>query len=168
MPRSLIPALAVLAVSMSLVAPPVWGHGGDDAANPKANVEVAQGSFFPTGEAGEDIVGYAKVARHDGGTDIYVQVAGLAPLSTYPSHLHEGTCVSPGPHYRHDPEGPERPPNELWPSSDPDDPRAGLISDEDGQAGGAGHADWRAREEARSVMIHDGETGDKLACADLN
>ena len=65
------------------------------------------------------------------------------------------------------------PPNELWLSST-DDPMAGITANEDGVAHGPRQsADWVARPEAQSIVIHyippGGTTasGPKIACADL-
>lgn len=183
MPRSVMPVLVTIAMSIWMVGTAAWGHEGehpggggaspghgDHAAEPEQDQEVAQGNFFPMGDTdtGDSVFGYAKVVRSQGGTDAFVHLSGLAPDTTYPTHLHEGTCADHGPHYRHDPQGGEGPPNELWPSSDPDDPRAGVTSDDEGVATGEGHAHWKARDEARSVMVHDQDTGHMVACADLS
>ena len=64
------------------------------------------------------------------------------------------------------------PPNELWLSST-DDPAAGITANSGGVAHGRGGAEWVARPEAHSVVIHSippgGTTGGgpKIACADL-
>ena len=58
-----------------------------------------------------------------------------------------------GAHYVHDPAGPSVPPNELWLSST-DDPTAGITANPAGVAHGRGSADWVARADAQSVVIH--------------
>jgi hypothetical protein len=145
-------------------------HEGDHGQPGPApeHATVTEGSFYPMGGEGSTVFGSAKLVRHDAGSDLTVHVHGLAPETRYPMHLHAGTCAEMGPHYRNDPQGPAEPPNELWPTSDPDDPKAGVTSDEDGIATGRGHAPWKARPEARSVMIHNSDTGRMVACADLS
>jgi hypothetical protein len=65
-------------------------------------------------------------------------------------------------------DGPDRPPNELWPSRDPSDPSAGLVTDGEGYGTARAQAPWTARAEAASVKLHDHETGQMIACADLH
>lgn len=132
--------------------------------------QVTQGSFYHLGDAPGNLQGSAKVVRYDDDTtSLRVHVHGLKPGSTYSVHLHAGACDDRGPHYRHDPDGEPRPPNELWASSDPDDPAAGITADEEGNASGFGKATWRARPEARSVFIHSGGKGHAaIGCADLS
>jgi len=67
-----------------------------------------------------------------------------------------------------DPNGPKEPPNELWASSDPANPKGPLQPSPSGNAKGYGVASWVARPEARSVVIHSPDAGNPaLACADL-
>jgi len=93
----------------------------------------------------------------------------------YDAHLHEGTCSDPtSAHYKDDPLGAEGPPNELWPTSDPTDPRGGLVADATGVARGFAVADWVARPTARAIWIHeppadptDPHAHARIGCADL-
>lgn len=105
---------------------------------------VTTGTFEPVYStlALPDLAGTATLTRHTATTTLDVDVAGLEPLTTYRASLHSGTCSDPGPS------------EELWPSSDPDDPTAGLTTDADGHVVGSGVAPWVARPEARSVWIH--------------
>jgi hypothetical protein len=134
--------------------------------------DVTQGSFYHLGESPGNLQGSAKVVRYDDDTtSLQVHVHGLKPGDTYSVHLHAGACDDRGPHYRHDPDGPARPPNELWASSRADDPEAGITADPDGNASGSGKAAWRARAEARSVFIHShsgGKGHNAIGCADLS
>jgi hypothetical protein len=124
-----------------------------------------------------DIRGTARLGRAVDHTYIEVTVTGLQPGQVYSAHLHEGTCANvTSPHYKNDPTGPSAPPNELWPSSDPNNPTAGLIADEFGVARGSGRAEWVARPTARAVWIHEpedptappgGHVHARIACADL-
>lgn len=137
-----------------------------------------RGTFqtLPDGAAmGLSIEGFATLTRSDAGTAGKVVVRGLEPATTYAAHLHNAPCTDANPggaHYRDDPAGPGVPPNELWFSST-DDPLAGITANPGGVAHGRGSADWVARPEAQSVVIHfippGGTTagGPKIACADL-
>ena len=116
---------------------------------------VTMGTFSEiVGQTTLDISGTATLTRTATQTLLQVDVSGLEPNLAYPAHLHEGTCADNGPHYKDDPLGPDAPPNELWPSSDPNNPLAGLIADANGHAVGSGATDWVARASARSVFIH--------------
>jgi hypothetical protein len=137
-------------------------------------VEVALGNLVDMpgvgGEPPGNLMGSAKVIRFDDDTTaLQVHVHGLKPGAKYPVHLHAGACADHGPHYRNIPNGPARPPNELWASSDRDDAMAGITADDKGNASGVGTAPWRARAEARSVFIHSAGDGDTaIGCADLS
>jgi Cu-Zn family superoxide dismutase len=147
-------------------------------ALPAGATDVERGEFttLPDGEAmGLDIEGFAQIKRSSDGTTVKAVVRGLEPGTTYASHLHNAPCAAPdfgGGHYKNDPAGPSAPPNELWLSST-DDPMAGITANAGGVAKGRGSADWVARPEAQSVVVHaippGGTTagGPKIACADL-
>jgi len=129
----------------------------------------------PPPPPGPDVRGTALIVRTENRTFVEVTVTGLEPGVTYSAHLHEGTCTNPtSAHYKNDPNGPDEPPNELWPSDDPTDPTAGLTADESGMARGFGVADWVARPTARAVWIHeppddptDPHAHVRIGCADL-
>ena len=137
----------------------------------------ARGTFetLPAGdEIGLNIEGLAQITRTESDTLVKIHVRGLEPGTTYAAHLHNAPCSvnMGGSHYKDDPAGPSMPPNELWLSST-SDPMAGITANAAGVAHGRGSADWVARPEARSVVIHyippGGTTagGPKIACADL-
>jgi hypothetical protein len=163
------------AVTSASVAIAVAALGAVPAA---AGPTKVRGTFqtLPDGAAmGLDIEGLATLTRSDAGTAGKVVVRGLEPGTTYAAHLHNAPCSAANPgggHYRDDPAGPGAPPNELWFSST-DDPLAGITANPSGVAHGRGNADWVARPEAQSVVIHfippGGTTagGPKIACADL-
>ena len=124
---------------------------------------------------GLEIDGFATIKRTHDGTSVKAIARGLARRTTYAAHLHNASCSAADPgggHYKHDPAGPSMPPNELWLSSTRD-PMAGITTNAHGVAFGRGSADWIARPEAQSVVIHyippGGTTagGPKIACADL-
>ena len=148
------------------------------AAPALAGPTKARGTFqtLPDGAAmGLEIDGFAAITRSDAGTQVTAVVRGLEPAITYAAHLHSAPCSAANPgggHYKDDPAGAAVPPNELWLSST-DDPMAGIDSNSGGVAHGRGSANWVARPEAQSVVIHfippGGNTagGPKIACADL-
>jgi hypothetical protein len=130
---------------------------------------------LPAGtQMGLQLGGFARITRSLDGTDVRALVFGLDPRTTYGAHLHNLPCstMEGGAHYKNDPAGEAMPPNELWLSST-DDAMAGISSNRGGVARGRGSADWIARPEAQSVVIHfipEGGTpagGPKIACADL-
>lgn len=122
-------ALAFMAV-MGL-GPPALARHVDD---------VAQGDFYHVGdEAPGNLMGSAKVVRFDDDTtSLQVHVHGLEAGATYSVHLHSGACADRGPHYRDKPDGPGRPPNELWASSDPNNPTEGVTADSEWKRQGVG------------------------------
>jgi hypothetical protein len=166
--------VAVLTASLALGAPAL-SAAATTSEGPATN---QRGTFttLPDGAAmGLSIDGVAKIKRKASGTTVTGQVRGLGPGTTYAAHLHNAPCSDPNPgggHYMHDPSGASVPPNELWLSST-SDPTAGITANSGGVATGRGSADWVARPEAQSVVIHfippGGTTagGPKIACADL-
>ena len=146
------------------------------AGSSAADKEKGAFETLPAGrDAGVTIDGKAEINRTDDGTEVKIVVRGLEPGVTYASHLHNDTCEAANPgggHYKNDTTGASEPPNELWISST-DDPKAGITANAGGVAHGRGSADWVARFDARSVIVHmipaGGSTagGPKIACADL-
>jgi len=136
-----------------------------------------KGTFAPLPAAGDmPITGKAELKRYKDKTKVKIDLRGLAPDTTYAAHLHNAPCDNPGNpgggHYKNDPSGEPMPPNELWMSDEHKDPMAGITTNHDGHAHGRGEADWVARPEAQSVVIHipsdhTNSGGTKIACADL-
>jgi hypothetical protein len=122
---------------------------------------VTRGDFaaFAAG-AGLPVTGRAQMIRTaDGKTTVSVHVEGLAPSTTYGSHVHAlpcGTSDADG-HYKHDPAGPAAPPNEIWPA---------FTTNEAGVGNGNATVQWTAGSTAVSVVVH-APNGAKIACADL-
>src|SRR5919108_1359941 len=117
-----------------------------------------KGTFvmLPDGAAmGLNIEGIAELTRTESGTEAKIVVRGLEPETTYAAHLHNAPCAvnAGGGHYQDVPGGLAAPPNELWLSST-DDPTAGITTNEAGIAQGRGSAEWIARPEAQSIVIH--------------
>lgn len=117
-------------------------------------------SAFATG-AGLPISGRAEMIRTpEGRTIVTVHVEGLAPNTTYASHVHKQACADgeADGHYRFDPAGAATPPNEIWP---------GPFTTNDAGVGNANTiADGIAGAAAVSVVVH-APGGAKIACADL-
>jgi hypothetical protein len=165
--RALISACAALALGVVGAAPALAGPTKE------------RGMFvtLPDGAAiGLDVEGIAAITRSDAGTQVKAVVRGLEPGATYAAHLHNAPCSGANPggaHYQNVPGAGAAPPNELWLSST-SDPMAGITANAGGVAQGRGSAEWVARPEAQSVVIHNippgGTTagGPKIACADLD
>jgi hypothetical protein len=169
-------ALLAVMVAVGALALPAAATARDARSDSDASKQRGVFTTLPDGAAmGLSIRGFAQITRSDSGTNVKAIVLGLARRTTYAAHLHNAPCSLPGAggaHYKNDPAGPSMPPNELWLSST-DDPLAGITSNAGGVAIGRGSADWVARPDAQSVVIHfippGGNTagGPKIACADL-
>lgn len=142
-----------------------------DAATTVGHFETLSGGT----SMGLEISGVALLRRTSGGTSGRVVVVGLEPGVTYAAHLHNAACSAENPgggHYQNAAGAGAAPPNELWFSST-GSPSAGITANRAGVAIGRGSAEWVARPEAKSVIIHHipsgGSTagGPKIACADL-
>ena len=168
------PTIMAALLAAGALALPAAATADDDGRSMKQRGEF---TTLPAGAAmGLEIDGVATIKRTQNGTVVKVRVRGLQPRTTYGAHLHNAPCSNPdlgGGHYKHDPAGPSVPPNELWLSSTRD-PMAGITANSRGVARGRGEADWVARPEAQSVVIHSippgGTTagGPKIACAELS
>lgn len=124
--------------------------------------DVTRGRFheFAVG-AGMDISGHAVMVRTGNGrTFVSVHVEGLAPNTTYASHVHSQPCGvgEANGHYQH--EGAAvNDENEIWP---------GFTTNGDGVGNGKARNDWTARGNAVSVVVHRPTAApNKIACADL-
>jgi hypothetical protein len=114
---------------------------------------------FATG-VGLDLTGHAQMVRTaDGKTIVFVHVEGLAPDTTYGSHVHKQACGDGDAdgHFRFDPTGPAAPPNEIWP---------GFTTNDVGVGNGNATVYGTAGSAAVSVVVH-APGGAKIACADL-
>ena len=140
-----------------------------------AATRVGRFATLPAGESlGLEVDGVAILRRTADGTWGRVVLRGLEPGLVYAAHLHNQPCAlgAGGSHYKDVSTGIGAPPNELWFSSS-DDPFAGVTANRGGAARGVGAADWVARPEAQSVVIHQvvaatgTSGGPKIACADL-
>jgi Cu/Zn superoxide dismutase len=165
--RALIAAFAALALAVVCAAPSLAGPTKERGMF----VTLTDGAAM-----GLDVEGIAAITRSDVGTQVQAVVRGLEPGAAYAAHLHNAPCSAANPgggHYQNVPGAGAAPPNELWLSST-SDPMDGITANPGGVARGRGSADWVARSEAQSVVIHfippGGTTagGPKIACADLD
>jgi len=127
--------------------------------------EVTRGRFhsFAAG-TGMDISGHATMVRTgDGRTFVSVHVEGLAPSTSYQSHVHAARCevgLADG-HYKHESAGPANDQNEIWP---------GFTTNAAGIGNGKARNDWTAGADAVSVVVHIDAAAPanvKIACANL-
>jgi Cu/Zn superoxide dismutase len=162
---------AAIIASLCVGAALLVSAGATAATKERGTFEM----FSAGADLGLSIEGLAQITRTESSTMVKIHVRGLEPGTTYAAHLHNAPCSENmgGGHYKNDPAGPSMPPNELWLSST-SDPKAGITANAAGVAHGRGSADWVARPEAQSVVIHfippGGTTagGPKIACADLD
>jgi Cu/Zn superoxide dismutase len=162
---------AAIIASLCVGAALLVSAGATAATKERGTFEM----FSAGADLGLSIEGLAQITRTESSTMVQIHVRGVEPGTTYAAHLHNAPCSENmgGGHYKNDPAGPSMPPNELWLSST-SDPKAGITANAAGVAHGRGSADWVARPEAQSVVIHfippGGTTagGPKIACADLD
>jgi hypothetical protein len=152
--RRLLAGAAILAGALvGILAIPAMSSSG---------ATVTQGGFHAFADgAGQDISGHAQMVRTaDGKTIVQIHVEGLAPATTYASHVHASACADKDAdgHYRFDPSGPAMPPNEIRPGP--------FTTTKAGVGNGYTKAEDTADPTAVSVVVHD-PTGAKIACADL-
>lgn len=161
MKKALIPMILATA-GLAASAAPVEAHGSH------RRVEVTTGRFqtLPGGEAlGYHVRGGAimfRTDRHGGTTAVVVRITGLEPDTTYKAHVHDLACSATpagGGHYQHVIGGPADAVNEIWP---------GFTTDGRGRGLGFATHGARARDDARSIVVHKPEDSSiRLACVDL-
>jgi hypothetical protein len=127
------------------------------------NGHLRTGSFQSLGEASNEasrVSGDAWVGENGRGTTMTAELTGLEPDTQYVGHLHEQPCAENdgGAHFAFNPEGPAAPPNEV---------HFAFTADHDGSGGATVHNPRRVGPGARSVVVHDASSEDRLACADL-
>jgi len=155
--------LTLLATAgITATASPVDAHGRHHREVTHGHVETLPGGV----ELGYHLHGRAKMVRTDrdgGTTEVVVRVRGLDPDTTYPAHVHDQPCSSTpagGSHYQHVIGGPVDPVNEIWPA---------ITTDERGRGLGVAIHDERARDDARSIVVHFPlDTSIRLAFIDLS
>ncbi|MCA1833151.1 MAG: hypothetical protein ABR548_09960 [Actinomycetota bacterium] len=112
----------------------------------------------------QDISGHAQMVRTaDGKTIVAIHVEGLAPNTTYASHVHKQACGNGDAdgHYKLDTSiSATLASNEIWPGP--------FTTDDEGIGNGWTKVDHLARSEAVSVVVHAPVTGAKIGCADLS
>src|SRR5512134_3721251 len=142
-----VAATGVLAAAAVVVAGPSLAGGA----------EVTRGRFHAFAVGSDmDISGHAVMVRTaDGRTFVSVHVEGLAPNTSYASHVHALPCgmAEADGHYQHDGSA-VNDENEIWP---------GFTTDSDGVGNGKARNDWVARASAVSVVVHrPGPTPNKI------
>jgi len=123
---------------------------------------VTHGQFheFAAGVTqGLHINGSALMIRSNNRTFVVVVVTGLAPNTTYGSHVHKQACAvgDADGHYQFVPGGPADSVNEIWP---------GFTTNASGVGIGLAHNAGIAGPTAVAVVVH-APGGAKIACADL-
>ncbi len=139
---------------------------GDPDATPASEVaggELVSGTFalLDTRPSGyDDVTGSAEMARHDGGTTVTIELAGLQPGVEYISHVHAEPCSNNGgPHYQFEVGGSEIPPNEI---------HLLFTADEDGNGFMTAENDETVDGRAVAIVVHPLDLVDnKIACADF-
>ena len=138
-------------------------------AEERPHREVTSGHVvtLPGGDdLGYELRGRARMIRTErwgGTTRVVIRVRGLDPDTTYPAHVHNAPCSATpagGGHYQHEIGGPVDPVNEIWPT---------ITTDERGSGLGVALHGERARDDARSIVVHyPPNTSIRLACVDLS
>lgn len=150
------------ALLSALTATSLVAGGAMAGAEPRTSTAAGGFDVLEAGvdTAYEDAHGSARIRRDLAAdtTTVVVVLNRLAPDTSYPAHLHVGSCDDVGGHYQHDPDGGAEPPNELWPE---------FETDHLGRARTSATAPWVARPEAASVVVHDPDSGAMVLCADL-
>ena len=131
---------------------------------------VTRGTFASVpGHPDFGITGTARMVRTSSDqTLVYAHLEGLDPGQTYPAHVHNAPCESGGGgHYQNEVGGAAAPPNELWLTSTKT--ASGILANQSGKGSGKGKADWLARPEAQSIVVHHyADTSIRVACAQLS
>ena len=157
----------------SLMIPLVFGSlvvtgcdsNDNDAYQTPADTELKdiRGGVFSLTETGaalyDSVSGNVNLVVTDKTSEVEIHVEGLNMDTRYAAHVHAATCAEGGgPHYLHNLEGEDVAENGLWPILD--------VNDQ-GMAHGAVSQDFSVRADARSVVIHEPESNERIACADL-
>jgi len=153
--RRIFRGIGLAAASATLALAAVVPAQADGATVTSGEIHA----FATSTDAG--IAGSATMVRTaDGKTIVTVHAAGLAPDTTYGSHVHLQACANgnAGGHYRFDPSGPALPPNEI---------HLGFTTNAAGIGLGRAVVDASAGPTAVAVVIH-APGGAKIACADLS
>ena len=153
--------ISIVAAALALL-PMTAMAGGKIVTKGEVSATPAGELVYPAG-----ITGHARMIRtlsdDVGNTVVRLRVKGLSPGFEYPTHVHNGTCASGGGgHYQHEVGGAVDDVNEMWLT---------FTANSKGKAKShAGH-DHLAREDARSIVIHDHIYASlpkaRIACVDL-
>jgi hypothetical protein len=160
--KSALIFILLATAGITATASPADAEGHPDREVTRGHVMTLQGGE----DLGYELRGRARMVRTDrwgGMTRVVIRVRGLDPNTSYPAHVHNQPCSATpagGGHYQHVIGGSVDPVNEIWPTITTDDRGSGL--------GFAIHGE-RAREDARSIVVHyPPNTSIRLACVDLS
>ena len=149
-----------IAAALFALLPMAAMAGGKVVTHGKLQTTDAGAAAYPDG-----LKGKAKMQRrlknNVGSTDVVLKVKGLTPDTEYPSHVHAATCdTGGGPHYQNEVGGDVDDVNEIWLT---------FTTDKKGKAKSKADHGHLAREDARSIVIHDhaGAPPARIACIDL-
>eukprot|EP01012_Entosiphon_sulcatum_P016727 TRINITY_DN21618_c0_g1_i1.p1 TRINITY_DN21618_c0_g1~~TRINITY_DN21618_c0_g1_i1.p1 ORF type:complete len:690 (-),score=110.74 TRINITY_DN21618_c0_g1_i1:130-2166(-) len=147
-------ASATVLLLVLLSAP--WALSEEPASVGETDSDVRNGSFVML-HLSANITGSATLRNHNQSATVTVEVEGLSPSTSYPTHVHSKTCevYSGGPHYMHA-EG-----------EDEVEIHIPVTSDAKGNANASVEVPYLPGPEAASVVIHDPVNLTRLACADL-
>jgi hypothetical protein len=152
----ILPLAAALVMALSA---PVTAGATETAGITKGKFVTLSGGD----DLGYTVRGRAVMVRFADSTLVLVQVRGLDPRETYPTHVHNAPCsASPpgGSHYQHDVGGAVDNVNEIWPT---------ITTNRRGNGFALAWHDNRVRPDAMSIVVHyPVDTSIRLACADLS
>jgi hypothetical protein len=108
----------------------------------------------------DETAGTAWISRHQAGTTVTVEIAGLEPNTDYISHVHADTCANNGgAHYQFEVDGSTMPPNEIHLAFTSDADGTGFMTAENHQIAGL---------EAVALVVHPQLLLDnKIACVEF-
>lgn len=154
--------MAIVAIAAAATAAAV-GPATASSGVPYDEISDGEVMTLPGGDdLGYDIAGAATLVRLVERTFVTVDIAGLEPDTTYPTHVHNAPCSADpagGSHYQNVVDGDVDDVNEIWPI---------VTTDADGRGHGEAVHAHRARQDAMSIVIHYPEdTSVRLACVDL-
>jgi hypothetical protein len=178
-----LPILLLAAGSLVLSGCGGSNDKDDDTTSPAASASPSttpgplQGTYTgafanvpkPPEGAGE-VTGTAEMVVSASGTKVTVTADGLDAKAVYVAHVHDDACAADDPggeHYKFDPDGGDKPPNEI---------HITTIKVTGKKGTGEASVKGQATDDARSVVLHlkraagakaDEAKPPKVACADL-
>ncbi len=153
-------------LSVTLLAITVTACHGDKKGNEKPMDTMytgVRGGDLVATDTGKslytDIVGHANLMVSTESSTVQLYATGLSANKRYAAHVHNDVCsAGGGGHYLQNLDGEDVAENGLWPA---------LDTDMDGMAMTEVEQPFMVRADAKSVVIHEPGSGDRIACADL-